>query len=864
MSRRKPIDPFEYTRERVLKSEEYRADTSGFATNIQGQAITRRYLPELEEAIRADHSRSQHDKDLWRELKKINDLAFRLLVAGIAIGAADHLGVDRHGRKNFRNIALWIGRNLDQDENKPALKVGGWGIRMLQSLPIFFLDDDDVLILLLTDSLDDFLNDVVRRAMAANPFLLPVTTAPPPWTQVQRALPPPDDWAKVSLVDRKSAADAMRSAINRGKMWMALDAINALQEVPFVIDKPVFEVTQKMRPVVPPLPESVTRTCTLWKVFFPHSMQPVIPDLPDWLTRKESVPQRLAEKSKAAQQWLVAQRKAVAWDLDMIMAEMMVTEERFYILLKMDFRGRLYGVPYFNFQRADHVRGVFRFADGEPIGPDGLLWLKAHVAARADGNDWSDVAKPSKLNFEQRIAWTERHLPRLQRIGEDVLSGIVPSYLPDPDEEPIQFLAACTELTKALQEVDPSSFVTHLPLTFDASCSGLQHLSAMTRDEVGGRLSNLIPSNKGEDFYERVAIDAVERFDTTGRWFVHYRDAKDKHRLKRFPNKEDADQFAKTVNPLERPVGHIDAKIDRKLVKRPAMTYFYGATWQNAMTEQVADVLKERGLPTTGARHIAHAIYDAVEEAVPRAKAVRDFLQDLAGLCADHGRMLRWTTPLGVPVLNLAEESEVERNAVTLKGGRRKYVNLAIDHKDEVNEEKARRRVPPNFVHALDAAHLQMVADMASGEGIAMTSVHDCFGCLASRGTPQLHHSRPLHRTSRAVLCAPEYLVVGTARLAGQCRAAARGAWGYAGYQTGSLFLSRIQIKQGVHHERCHTKLALAAHPGRGRTVSHIALCLRARPGSRAEHRSDARRVFRGPPRRRRDIEANRDGWCRA
>jgi DNA-directed RNA polymerase len=35
-------------------------------------------------------------------------------------------------------------------------------------------------------------------------------------------------------------------------------------------------------------------------------------------------------------------------------------------------------------------------------------------------------------------------------------------------------------------------------------------------------------------------------------------------------------------------------KIDRKLVKRPVMTYGYGAT-QSGIRKQVRDVLKERG-----------------------------------------------------------------------------------------------------------------------------------------------------------------------------------------------------------------------------------------------------------------------------
>ena len=45
------------------------------------------------------------------------------------------------------------------------------------------------------------------------------------------------------------------------------------------------------------------------------------------------------------------------------------------------------------------------------------------------------------------------------------------------------------------------------------------------------------------------------------------------------------------------------------------------------MTEQIVDVLKERGMSTKGAHKFAKAIYDATEELMPGAKAVRDFVE---------------------------------------------------------------------------------------------------------------------------------------------------------------------------------------------------------------------------------------------
>ena len=175
---------------------------------------------------------------------------------------------------------------------------------------------------------------MIERGAKANPLLSPLLTPPEPWTQVRKGGLPPDHWANVPLIreHHPSIEEAARKAIGTGKMQPLLDALNALQRVAFSINEPVLDYIKR----------DVRHAFT-----------------------------------------------------DVVVAEMLAAHGRFYVPLNIDFRGRVYAIPHFNFQREDCVRALFLFADGEPIGEEGLKWLKAHVAACADGTSGVPSKSPA-------------------------------------------------------------------------------------------------------------------------------------------------------------------------------------------------------------------------------------------------------------------------------------------------------------------------------------------------------------------------------------------------------------------------------------------------------------------------------------
>jgi DNA-directed RNA polymerase, mitochondrial len=130
------------------------------------------------------------------------------------------------------------------------------------------------------------------------------------------------------------------------------------------------------------------------------------------------------------------------------------------------------------------------------------------------------------------------------------------------------------------------------------------------------------------------------------------------------------------------------------------------------------------------AKKLADAIFNCIEDMLPRPKAVRDWLEQHAKLAAEKGKPLRLTTPLGLPVINIYQPAKVKNLSVVVNDGRRS-VKLVVGDKDGINKEKAANAIAANFVHSIDAARLQLVALAAAKEGIEIVTVHDCFGTIA-------------------------------------------------------------------------------------------------------------------------------------
>ena len=364
------------------------------------------------------------------------------------------------------------------------------------------------------------------------------------------------------------------------------------------------------------------------------------------------------------------------------------TEERLYFPAFVDWRGRLYFYPMIQPQARDAIKGCLDFANKKPLGKEGLFWLKVHCANSA-GFD--------KETPELKAKWVDDNLEMLMHFADNPLEVDAP----EPDTA-FTLLQGLLDLKGALASQNPEEYLSSTPVAMDATCSGLQHFSALFRDEVGGYYTNVSPSDSRakQDIYKKVAETAQSL-------------------IRECTDDPVVLEFWKKVS------------ISRTMAKRPVMTYVYGSTListidyvvEALLDDEVEPILDDEGKVLYSLRNLAvpcaKALRKAVELAVPKAAAAMHLMKKMVSM--NKGNALRWYSPTGLPVVNFSAKDVIRRIPIRSMG-----VQALVfrEYTDEYSYMHSKGGIAPNFVHSLDSAHLHRVLNNFDGD---ILPIHDSY-----------------------------------------------------------------------------------------------------------------------------------------
>ena len=372
--------------------------------------------------------------------------------------------------------------------------------------------------------------------------------------------------------------------------------------------------------------------------------------------------------------------------------------DEFYYVWQNDFRSRKYASSTFmSPQSADWSKALLVFRDGKPINNwDDARWLCIH-GANLYGND--------KVTLDQRESWAWDNADEIKRVADNPYDNV---WWLDADK-PYQFLGWCLEFTGLVRQ--GWGFMSNFPTSVDGSCNGLQHLSAILRDERGGRATNLIPATLPQDIYTEVADEAMKAV---------LKDA------------EQGEILAKKF---------IEFGINRALTKRPVMIVPYSGTIHACRTyidEAIRDRI-EKGEPDIfgddlfkASAYLSKHVWSAINGVIESARQVMDYIKEVGAVYAAHNRHMEWVTPTNWLVMQNYNEVDKKRIWTHING----TTVALIFNKDRENEVSKRRTASgasPNFIHSMDAAAMTKTINTCKKQGIKdFAMVHDSYGTHSS------------------------------------------------------------------------------------------------------------------------------------
>lgn len=341
--------------------------------------------------------------------------------------------------------------------------------------------------------------------------------------------------------------------------------------------------------------------------------------------------------------------------------------DTFWIPWSFDFRGRVYPIPTsLSPQGTDFDKSLVYFEEEGEVNE----WWLAFQVATTYGLD--------KAPMDERIDWVNQNNEFLTHIATDP-EGTISMW--SRVEEPWCFIAAVLEYYQCV--ITKNKKTSGLPCSVDATCSGLQHLSALALDKTAAEMVNVVPTDKPSDGYRIVA------------------------------------EKAKEILPE-----HLHQHITRKVTKRTVMTTPYGVTL-NSARDYIRQELKGIELEKGELQAIVKAIYQyAVRQVFNGPCRSMEFIQKVAADRIKAGATsIDWVTPSGFPVHQEYRRNEAETVNTKLLGQRVRCELLKEWEDRQIDLQKAKTAASPNLIHSLDAALLHKVfAEWMR----PFTVIHDC------------------------------------------------------------------------------------------------------------------------------------------
>ena len=301
-----------------------------------------------------------------------------------------------------------------------------------------------------------------------------------------------------------------------------------------------------------------------------------------------------------------------------------------------------------------------------------------------------------------------------------------PEFIKTADS-PILFSAFCLEIKKL--EEEPTRII-YFPVFIDATCSGIQHLSAMVADSELASLVNLTDSrnkiiDKPEDFYLELVEPINNSINKYGRENPDY-----KSLINLYFKRKDLKVPIMTQNYNVSIFGMKEQLFNFLSVEEIIIENLNGGLTKEKVIKKIIGYTKEGekiNLNNKDLMKIAMIIKEVIYLKYPVLKEIYNYFINIAELLDQLNLAVYWITPTGAHITQEYKKSTKKKIRIYLHN---KYkVNVIKNISDEIDFRKQKDGIIPNVIHSLDSSHIiNLINEGNINFEAPIITIHDCFG----------------------------------------------------------------------------------------------------------------------------------------
>nr|QWO71450.1 RNA polymerase [Lyophyllum shimeji] len=447
---------------------------------------------------------------------------------------------------------------------------------------------------------------------------------------------------------------------------------------------------------------------------------------------------------------------------------LLMKDQTIYFPTFLDFRGRIYPTPnYLSYQSNDLARSLLLFESNnqledsnnylsilEQILNDDIYnkdknknkknytlsdidYLKLYLA---------NVYGKNKLTRAGRINWVNKNIEEMINIYEEDINLFNSKYV-KLSKEPFQFVACFLAYYRYIKYNE----LINIPILFDATCSGIQHLSALSKDAQIAGLVNLLENEEPSDFYQycinqvlniinllpkehQIIKNKLDKLNISRKWL--------KQSIMTIPynvtNMGIAEKLSSNFNKIYIPYEYKE-KLDRGELTLKELTNMEfkipkeekGLYILIPKAEMLNDNVGDNNylyFTNSEMLFLANIIKQTVINIIPSFNQLKIYFDEIIVILQKIGLPLFWETPSGMSV----SMSTVKMTSKRVKNNflkKSKPISLLIPT-EQIDYRHIKTGLMPNFIHSLDASNIHILIKNIykfNIQNINLYTIHDCF-----------------------------------------------------------------------------------------------------------------------------------------